>query len=156
MLLPTQIQAIIYHLLMGWVYAFGLSFLISFVKYLRFSILKGFVEILYHVLFTSLMFYGLYQINGGIINAYLFAIFVIGVLIYFNLYLQVFLQFFTFLKRWFRPLQRKLTLVKTKILVIIRLPIKINNRRKANAKKRKTKRELKKLSRKEQKEKASD
>ena len=32
MLLPTQIQAILYHFLMGWVYAFGFSFLISFVS----------------------------------------------------------------------------------------------------------------------------
>ena len=75
MLLPTQIQAILYHFLMGWVYAFGFSFLISFVKYLRFPILKGIVEILYHILFTSLMFIGLYKINGGITNIYLICFF---------------------------------------------------------------------------------
>ena len=92
MLLPTQIQAILYHFLMGWVYAFGFSFLISFVKYLRFPILKGIVEILYHILFTSLMFIGLYKINGGITHIYLICFFILGAFIYFTWYLSVFLQ----------------------------------------------------------------
>ncbi len=94
MLLPTQIQAILYHFLTGWVYAFGFSFLISFVKYLRFPIFKGIVEILYHILFTSLMFFGLYKINGGITNIYLICFFILGAFIYFTWYLSVFLQLF--------------------------------------------------------------
>ena len=137
MLLPTQIQAILYHFLMGWVYALGFSFIITFLKYTKFSFVRGFMEILYHVLFTSLMFYGLYKINGGVTNLYLIAIFLIGVLIYYAFYLAVFLDFFAGLKRILRPFRKKVRVVKKKILAIIRVPGKIMRRRKANAKKRK-------------------
>lgn len=137
MLLPTQIQAILYHFLMGWVYAFGFSFLISFVKYLRFPIFKGIVEILYHILFTSLMFIGLYKINGGITNIYLICFFILGAFIYFTWYLSVFLQLFTAIRRLLHPFKVKLLVAKSKIIAIIRLPGKIRKRRKANAKRKK-------------------
>lgn len=140
MLLPTQIQAILYHFLMGWVYAFGFSFLISFVKYLRFPIFKGIVEILYHILFTSLMFIGLYKINGGITNIYLICFFILGAFIYFTWYLSVFLQLFTAIRRLLHPFKVKLLVAKSKIIAIIRLPGKIRKRRKANAKRKKRKR----------------
>lgn len=147
MLLPTQIQAILYHFLMGWVYAFGFSFLISFVKYLRFPIFKGIVEILYHILFTSLMFIGLYKINGGITNIYLICFFILGAFIYFTWYLSVFLQLFTAIRRLLHPFKVKLLVAKSKIIAIIRLPGKIRKRRKANAKRKKAavkKRKIKK------------
>ncbi|WP_181987596.1 spore cortex biosynthesis protein YabQ [[Clostridium] innocuum] len=144
MLLPTQIQAILYHFLMGWVYAFGFSFLISFVKYLRFPILKGIVEILYHILFTSLMFIGLYKINGGITNIYLICFFILGAFIYFTWYLSVFLQLFTAIRRLLHPFKVKLLVAKSKIIAIIRLPGKIRKRRKANAKRKKSSRKKRK------------
>lgn len=150
MLLPTQIQAILYHFLMGWVYAFGFSFLISFVKYLRFPIFKGIVEILYHILFTSLMFIGLYKINGGITNIYLICFFILGAFIYFTWYLSVFLQLFAAIRRLLHPFKVKLLVAKSKIIAIIRLPGKIRKRRKANAKRKKSSRKKKK------KKKASD
>ena len=143
MLLPTQIQAILYHFLMGWVYAFGFSFLISFVKYLRFPILKGIVEILYHILFTSLMFIGLYKINGGITNIYLICFFILGAFIYFTWYLSVFLQLFTAIRRLLHPFKVKLLVAKSKIIAIIRLPGKIRKRRKANAKRKRKKHPMK-------------
>ena len=143
MLLPTQIQAILYHFLMGWVYAFGFSFLISFVKYLRFPIFKGIVEILYHILFTSLMFIGLYKINGGITNIYLICFFILGAFIYFTWYLSVFLQLFTAIRRLLHPFKVKLLVAKSKIIAIIRLPGKIRKRRKANAKRKKSSRRKK-------------
>lgn len=145
MLLPTQIQAILYHFLMGWVYAFGFSFLISFVKYLRFPILKGIVEILYHILFTSLMFIGLYKINGGITNIYLICFFILGAFIYFTWYLSVFLQLFTAIRRLLHPFKVKLLVAKSKIIAIIRLPGKIRKRRKANAKRKKSSRKKRKI-----------
>ena len=140
MLLPTQIQAILYHFLTGWVYAFGFSFLISFVKYLRFPFVKGIIEVLYHLLFTSLMFYGLYQINGGVTNIYLFGFFVLGCFIYFTCYLSVFMQLFSAFRHFLHPFKVKLLVAKSKIVAIIRLPGKIRKRRKANAKRKKSSR----------------
>ena len=49
MLLPVQIQSILYHFLMGWVYGLGFSFLLNFVKYMHVSFLRGTMEILFHV-----------------------------------------------------------------------------------------------------------
>lgn len=144
MLLPTQIQAILYHFLMGWVYACGFSFFISFVKYLRFPFIKGLMEIAYHILFTSLMYYGLYKINGGITNAYLIAFFLFGIIIYYSLYLKVFMQLFNTLKKILHPLRMKFIVVKKKIIDIIKLPRKIRKRRKADAKRKKQKSHKKK------------
>ena len=128
MLLPVQIQSILYHFLMGWVYGLGFSFLLNFVKYMHVSFLRGTMEILFHVLFTSLLYYGLYGINGGITNIYLLGFFLLGVMVYYTWYLAVFQQFFFALVKTLRPLRKKLKLVKSKILAIIRLPKKIRRR----------------------------
>lgn len=134
MLLPQQIQAILYHFIMGWGYACIFSFMISFLQYLRFPILKGIVEILFHIVFTLSMYYGLYHINGGITNAYLITFFCLGIFVYISLYLKVFLQLVYSIKRMLHPIKRKLIIVKAKILGIIYLPTKYMKRRIANAK----------------------
>lgn len=151
MLLPQQIQAILYHLLMGWVYALGFSFIIAFLKYRRFPVLKGITEIIYHILYTLLMFYGLYQINGGITNMYLIGFFILGTLLYYAFYLKPFMEMFSGWRRILYPIRKKLVLVKTKMFVIIRLPAKIMKRRKANVKKRKKARKIKRDKRKKKK-----
>ena len=141
MLLPTQIQSILYHFLMGWVYGLCFSFVITFSKYIRSPFLKGIIEIGYHIAFTFLMFYGLYIINGGITNIYLVVIFLLGVIVYYAFYLTVFLDFFVGIKRFLRPFRMKMGVVKRKILAIIRVPKKMMKRRRANAKRKHRKNE---------------
>ena len=137
MLLPVQIQSILYHFMMGWMYALGFSFLVTFIKYFRFPLIRSILEILYHILFTSLMFYGLYNINGGITNLYLIVIFGIGVVIFYAFYLRVFVGFFVGIKRILRPFLKKIRVVKKKILAIIRVPKLKIQRRRADVRKRK-------------------
>lgn len=139
MLLPQQIQAILYHLIMGWFYGCTFSFLCSLTVYLRFKLLKGIVEILFHIGFVLLAFYGLYGINGGITNVYLTIIFLLGVLIYYKWYLIVFTQFFSWFIRLFRPLKRKLHLAKLKFIGIINIRRKKRAKRRAEHEKRKKK-----------------
>lgn len=136
MLLATQIQSILYHFLAGWVFAFGFSMLTSFKRAFRFSFIKIILEVLYPVIYSALMFYGLYHINGGITNLYLVVIFFIGVVIYYRFYLLVFLQFFSGIKRLLRPVRKKVMLVKSKILGIIKIPIRAYKRRRKNARKK--------------------
>ena len=144
MLLATQVQSILYHFLMGWVFAFGFSMIISFKKAFHFGFLKAAMEFLYPILFSVLMFYGLFHINGGITDFYLILIFLTGVIIYYRFYLSVFLQFFTGIKKLFRPFCRKLLLVKSKILGIIKLPAKaFQKRRKKNVRKKRRKKKQK-------------
>lgn len=106
MLLPQQIQAILYHLMIGWLYGYSFSFLCSLSIYIRFRFMKGFVEILYHIVFILISFYGLYHINGGVTNLYLIAFFLLGVFIYYTLYLPVFMEGFTWFKRMFKPVKQ--------------------------------------------------
>ncbi|WP_416326876.1 spore cortex biosynthesis protein YabQ [[Eubacterium] hominis] len=140
MLLATQVQSILYHFLLGWIFAFGFSMLVSFKKAFRFGFLKAAMEFLYPIIFSAGMFYGLFYINGGITNLYLILVFLLGIMIYYRFYLAVFLQFFTGIKKLFRPFCRKLLLVKSKILGIIRLPAKaFIKRRRKNARKKRNK-----------------
>lgn len=137
MLLPVQIQSILYHFMMGWMYALLFSFLVTFIKYIGYKVIKALIEILFHLLYTSLMFYGLYHINGGVTNAYLIAIFVVGILIYQAFYFSVFLESFISIKRILRPIRKNIKVVKNKILAIMEVPKKMKKRRKANVNKRK-------------------
>lgn len=147
MLLPVQIQSILYHILTGWIYALGASFIISFIKFIHFPFIKGVLEIVYHLCFTTLMFYGLYHINGGITNIYLIGFFLLGVIIYYSCYLRVFLELFSNIRRFLHPWKIKISIVKSKIVDIIKLPSKIRRRRKKRGKsKRKQKKEKKKTS----------
>lgn len=139
MLLPQQIQAILYHIVMGWVYGCLLFMLSSFMMYIKSSFLKGIIEIIFHIIFVICMFYGLYQINGGITNLYLVTLFLLGVYIFYRLYINVFIQFIAFLKRLIKPFVKKIYLVKYKILGIMKMYKKAFRRRRANGKKRKSK-----------------
>lgn len=137
MLLPQQIQAIIFHFLMGWLYGCLFFILLSFMMYLRSAILKGIIEIAFHIAFVLGMFYGLYQINGGITNGYLVAFFLAGTYVFFRLYINVIIQFVNAVKNWMRPFVKKIKLVKSKILGIMKLSSSALKRRKMNGKKRK-------------------
>ena len=139
MLLPQQIQAILYHLMMGWCYGCTFSFLCSLTVYLRFKLIKGIAEILFHIAFILLAFHGLYGINGGITNIYLTIIFLFGVLIYYKWYLPVFTGFFRWFIRLFRPVKRKLHLAKMKLIGIIIIRRKKRAKRRAEHEKRKKK-----------------
>lgn len=134
MLLPQQIQAILYHFMMGWVYGCTFSFLCSLTVYLRFSFVKGILEVIYHIGFTLLAFYGLYQINGGVTNLYLIFLFISGVIVYYKLYFPVCADMFAWFRHLFRPLRKLRALVKSRILVIIK-------KRKAKKRKRRQERE---------------
>ena len=122
MLLPIQIQSILYSFLMGWVYALGYRCILYFIKYIKRKIFRSWMEILYHILFTLVLFYGIYCINGGITNVYLICIFLIGMIIYYLFYDSLFLNVFCFIKKLCSPIYQKIKLVKMKILVIIKLP----------------------------------
>ncbi len=139
MLLPQQVQSILYHVIAGWMYGCTFLFLRSFILYMKSKLWKGFFEIIYHILFTLLMFRGLYKINGGITNFYLITFFLIGFFIFYRFYMPIVLPFFHWLKRLLKPIIKKGALAKSKILGIMRIPLRLVRRRKANGSKRKKK-----------------
>lgn len=121
MLLAQQVQAILYHFLMGWIYGCTFSFLCSLTVSIRLPLLKSCLEIIYHICFTLFVYYGLYQINGGITNLYLIVVFLFAVMIYYRFYLSVMQTPFLWFRRLLQPLWKKLTLAKKKILGIINI-----------------------------------
>ena len=143
MLLATQVQSILYHFLMGWAFAFGFSMLVSFKKAFRFGFLKATLEFLYPIIFTMLLFYGLFHINGGVTDAYLILFFIFGIIIYYRFYLSVFLQFFNGIKRFLKPLQHKILLVNSKIVGIIKVPVQLLKRRRRNVRSKRNKKKKK-------------
>lgn len=138
MLLPQQIQAILYHLVMGIVYGVSYSFITYTGAHIPLRFLKGLWEVIYHVFFTLLMFYGLYRINGGITNIYLIVIFILGVIIFYKFYFRLFQSIYKGIGNICRPFILKLRLVKNKMFVIIKVPAKRMKRRiRSGAEKRK-------------------
>lgn len=148
MLLAQQVQAILYHFLMGWIYGCTFSFLCSLTVSIRLPLLKSCLEIIYHICFTLLVYYGLYQINGGITNLYLIVVFLFAVMIYYRFYLSVMQTPFLWFRRLLQPLWKKLTLAKKKILGIINIrrkkrKQKRNQRRAAHGERKKKRRKQK-------------
>lgn len=129
MLLGQQVQSILYHLMMGWLYGCTFSFLEYLLKYVRFRFLKGTGEILFHLVFTLLMFRGLFFINGGVTNLYLIALFLVGVYLFYRFYFMIFTHIYKRVGRFFKPLFQSLSIAKKKFVGIIKVPIKKWKRR---------------------------
>ena len=119
MLLATQIQAILYAFLIGIVYAILFSFKQYMTSFLKSKIKIGMIDILYHVLFILSAYYGLFHINGGISNLYLYVLFFIGIYLFYLLYYEVFLTFYNFLILKIKPMYRKYYLLYTKYYSIM-------------------------------------
>lgn len=134
MLLPQQVQAILYHLLMGWIYGCTFSFLCSFTSYCKGKITITVFELLFHMFFTCFAYWGLFHINGGMTNMYLIIIFFIGILIYYRWYYPLFITIYARFFRLFRPIHQKIILVKSKILGIIKVSLTILARRRNRGK----------------------
>lgn len=117
MLLATQVQAIIYHLFIGWIYGLTFSFISYFSYYLKYNLTKFILETIFHIIFVLSAFYGLYQINGSVTNLYLILCFVFGMFVYFKWYYCIFLNFFHYVKKWLKPIK----LAKNRISVIIKV-----------------------------------
>lgn len=141
MLLSQQIQAILYHFMMGWIYGCSFSFICMMTTYVRYSFIKAIFEISYHIVFTLILYYGIYKINGGISNPYLFVLFIMGVFIFYKAYFIVFDEIFSTLLRPLRPIYKKLSLVKSQILGIIKVSLKRCTRRRKHGRAKEKKRE---------------
>lgn len=120
MLLATQLQVILYHLLGGWLYGFGFSFLQVLLQYRQHTFLQFCCEICYHVAVTILLFIGLLQLNGAITNFYLFLFFLLGTYVYYRFYYILFFHWFTSLRRFIHMQIRKIAIAKSRMLGIIK------------------------------------
>ena len=116
MLLATQVQALLYHFLIGWCYGLTYSFIAYFSESLKKTFIKFIVEAIFHICFVIIAFYGLYKINGSITNVYFITCFFIGIYLYFKFYYATFLIFYQYVNQRLKPLK----LAKNKINGIIK------------------------------------
>lgn len=120
MLLATQIQVILFHLLCGWLYAFGFSFLQTLTQYHRRSLLTSVCEVVYHALVSILLFAGLLQLNGAVTNFYLFLFFLLGAYLYYCFYFMIFYHFFTVIRHFIHKRITKISIAKSHMIGIIK------------------------------------
>lgn len=139
MLLSTQIQAMLYAFMIGIAYGFLFSMKQYFCMYLLTPLKKAIIDILFHILFVSFSFLGLYNINKGESNIYLFLLFFIGIYLYYVLYYDLFLAFFKYLKKVMTPFYYFIYLLYNRFYSIM---LK-ERRKKRHGKKRKKKKQIK-------------
>lgn len=111
MILSTQIQAMLFAFLMGIGYGITFSFKQYLVMYSVSKKTKAIIDVAFHLIFVLLAYFGLYKINGGISNIYLFLVFLLAIYLYYTLYYEGFLHFFKWLKKISLPIYKKVYLL---------------------------------------------
>lgn len=143
-LLPTQLQSLVYMLFMGWGYGLAYSFINRLFYALRHKKIIYLVEIIFHAWFISILFLGLFRIHYGIMNLYLWLAFFLGLYLYLRCYSLLFLQVFEGFMKILRFLLKPLRIAYLKIFAIIRNSKK-KRRMKKDAKKRGRQKKKKKV-----------
>lgn len=129
MLLGTQLQVILYHLLAGWLYGLGFSFFQVLTQYHRRSFLTLAGEVLYHALAAVLLFFGLLTLNGARTNLYLALFFAAGAYGYYRFYYPLFYGCFSAVRHFFHIRFYKIAVAKSRTLGIIKKNIPKRKRR---------------------------
>lgn len=96
-LLPQQIQAIIFHLLSGWLFGLTYSFYNRLAFRFKHTWYRNLSGIIYFLFFVTGMFYGLYKLNGGQTQIFLIVFFLLGIWIYLQFYAMTFSPLFSFI-----------------------------------------------------------
>lgn len=127
MTLFEQITSLIYHFIMGQVFALLYSFL-SICSLSFQSKSKIILTSIFTMSFTCIYYYGLFQINGGIINIYLGLLFSLGLTLYYHTFYAYLLPIFLKIKKYVQPIRKKLFFAKIKIYDIMSY-VRIKRRR---------------------------
>lgn len=115
-----QLKSLVYMLFAGFMYALLYSFYNRLFYAWRKSIVIYILEIAVQATLAFLVYTGLYFVNHGILNIYLFVIFLIGIYIYLNFYSTLFLSTFEVFMRFLGKLVAPIRIVYLKIFGIIR------------------------------------
>lgn len=119
MLLSTQIQAMLYAFIAGLSYGFVFSLKQYLVMYIPSKVKVGIIDIIFHVLFVLIVYYGLFQINGGMYNIYLILLFLFGAYIYYVVYYVLSLSLFKIIVRICKPFFMFMYLLMSKLYCIM-------------------------------------
>lgn len=142
-ILPTQLQSLIFMVFMGWVYGLAYSLFNRLFYIFRNKIIIYVLEILFHATFMGGLFAGLFTLQYGVMNLYLWLAFFFGLYLYLRLYSLFFLKLFESLMKFLQLFIRPLKIAYSKLFAIIRKG-RIKRRKKKDAKKRKREEKKKK------------
>ena len=118
MTLYEQILVIIYHSIVGQLLGLIYS-LLSLLFINTSSLFRTLLFSIVSIICTSLYYYGLYFINGGILHLYLFIILFISFYIYYSYFYVILIPAFCIIKGFLKPLKRKIDFEKKKIYGIM-------------------------------------
>ena len=119
--LPEQIQSVVIHLAAGWLFGFFAHFHNSLWILAKGKKRKILVDLCGMVLFVCLLFYTMFQINGGQTHPYLLAILLIGLIIYEFIYDPVFMPFFRLTERIVKTVFIRFSLAFSPLFSIINI-----------------------------------
>lgn len=119
MLLPAQLQALIYHFIIGNIFGFFFSFFslctINSSLFIRIIIIDLFV-----IIFAILSYIGLYFINGGVMQLYCIILIFAGIIFYYSFIYHFFLPLFTRIRRFISHFVNRGRVAKLKMCVIMK------------------------------------
>ena len=119
MILYEQLFALIYHLIVGQL--LGLIYSLFSLLFINSStIFKTLVNTILSIICICLYYYGLYFINGGMLNLYLFLALFISFYIYYSFFYVILIPFFVAFKRFLTPFKRRIDFEKKKIYGIMK------------------------------------
>lgn len=119
MTLIEQLLAIVYHFIMGEVFALLFSFFslctLSFRMWGRICWYVSFT-----LFFTAITYYFLYRMNGGRTHIYFYLLFLVGLIMYYRFFYTSLIPLFLGIKKLFLPVKKKISWVKHQCCVIIK------------------------------------
>lgn len=119
--LPQQIQAVVVHLMAGWLFGFLSQFHNSFWILLKGKKRKFLIDLFAMGCFVCGLFAVMFQINGGRTHPYLLTILLIGLLIYKFVYNPIFASMFHFVEQSVKFIFIRFSLAFSPLSSIIKL-----------------------------------
>lgn len=111
--LREQILSFLYHGIMGGLFGFFFSFISLFIHSFSFFFRLLYLS-LFMLSFTLALFYGLFQINGGVTHLYGISFFLIILILYYFMLYPTVRPFFLHLLKLLKPWHNKIKTVKKK------------------------------------------
>lgn len=88
-LLPSQFQLLIYHLIAGWLTGFSYQFEHAIKQQFHSKLSRNLIDFIWVTLCVLIFYYGLFQLNGGMTQFYCLCFFGFGFFVYIKFYFHV-------------------------------------------------------------------
>ena len=118
-LFADQLLSLIYMLFMGWFYAFCIACYQCVFEYIRKHRIGIVFDITIQCILMYIVYRGMYKINYGIFNIYVWAMFLFGIFLYNYYYSILFLSAYEQILRILRTFCKPLVFAKSHISAII-------------------------------------